>query len=109
MAPALIDKASNQIDKIAQRKIWLIVQQGGKEIERILPKIIKRAVEEVYKTSFCLLRKFGRKNYYQKIKNSNRYSGKQIIKISKEKMKNEERPKNSTIAADIPIETVPEN
>ena len=109
MAPALIDKASNQIDKIAQRRIWLIVQQGGKEIERILPKIIKSAVEEVYKTPFCLLRKFGRKKYYQKIKNSNRYSGKQIIKISKEKMENEERPKNSTIAADITIETVPEN
>ena len=61
MAPALIDKASNQIDKIAQRRIWLIVQQGGKEIERILPKIIKSEVEEVYKTPFCLLRKFGRK------------------------------------------------
>ena len=85
------------------------ISTGGKETERILPKIIKNAVEEVNKTPFCLLGKFGRKKYYQLKKNSNRYSRKQIIKISKEKMENEERPKNSTIAADMTIDTVPEN
>lgn len=29
------------MDKIAERRIWQVVQQGGKEIKRIAPKMIK--------------------------------------------------------------------
>ena len=36
--PSLINKASNLIDKIAERRIWQVVQQGGKEIKLIAPK-----------------------------------------------------------------------
>ena len=67
MTPALINKALNQIDRIIEQRIQQLVQQDGKEIEQITPKIKKKknAIEEVYKAPFRLLGKFGRKKYYQ--------------------------------------------
>ena len=55
----------NQVDQIAQQRIQKILNQGGKKVERIAPKIIKGTTEEVYKTPFLLLGQFGQKKFAQ--------------------------------------------
>ena len=66
-APKMITQATGEINKIAQDRIDQIVRSGGAEIERVAPKIIKGAIEEVYKTPFRLLGDLGKKQF-QKIK-----------------------------------------
>ena len=63
----MITQATAEINKTAQDRIDQIVRLGGAEIERIAPKIIKGALEEVYKTPFRLLGDLGKKQF-QKIK-----------------------------------------
>ena len=63
IAPKIITKATWDINKIAEDRIDQIVRTGGAEIERIVPKIIKGAIEEVYKTPFRLLGNLGKKNF----------------------------------------------
>lgn len=48
------------MDKIAQNRINQVIKSGGAEVERILPKIIRGAMEDVYKTPFRLLGNFGK-------------------------------------------------
>ena len=67
MAPGIINKATADINKIAQQRIDQAIKTGGAEIEHIAPKIIRGAIEDVYKTPFRLLGNFG-KNQLQKIK-----------------------------------------
>lgn len=109
MVTAVINKASDQIDRIAERRARQVVWDGGKEIGWITPKIVKNPLEEVYKTPFCLLWKFGRKKFYQIKKNSNGYLGRKSIKSTDKKWKMKKYQKNSTIAANIEVETVPES
>ena len=40
----MIKNASNEINNIAKQRIDQIVTQGGKEMERVLPKILRRAI-----------------------------------------------------------------
>ena len=67
VAPSIINKATSDINKIAQERIDQVIKTGGAEAERIAPKIIRGAIEEVYKTPFGLLGNLG-KNKFQKIK-----------------------------------------
>ena len=67
IAPKIITKPTSDINKIAKDRIYQTVRTGGAEIERIAPKIIKGAIEEVYKTPFRLLGNLGKK-HFQKIK-----------------------------------------
>ena len=67
IAPRIINKATSDIDKIAQQRIHQAIRTGGAEIERIAPKIIREAIEDVYKTPFRLLENLGKKQF-QKIK-----------------------------------------
>ena len=67
IAPKIITKATSDINKITKERIDQIVRSGGAEIERVAPKIIKGAIEEVYKTPFRLLGNLGKK-YFQNIK-----------------------------------------
>ena len=62
-----MNQANGEINKIAQQRIDQIIRSGGEEIERVAPKIIKGAIEEVYKTPFRLLGNLGKKQF-QKIK-----------------------------------------
>ena len=48
IAPGFIRKTSIEIDQIAQRRIQQAINQGGKEIEFVAPKIIKKAIKEFY-------------------------------------------------------------
>ena len=52
---------------MAQQRIDQAIRTGGAEVECIAPKIIRGAIEEVYKTPFRLLGNLG-KQQFQKIK-----------------------------------------
>ena len=67
IAPNIIKDASNNINKIAKDRIDKAIKSGSSEIEIIAPKIIKGAIEDVYKTPFRLLGNLGKKQF-QKIK-----------------------------------------
>ena len=67
ITPDIIKNGTNNIDKIAKERIDQVIKSGGSEIERIAPKIIMGAIEDVYKTPFRLLGNLGKKQF-QKIK-----------------------------------------
>ena len=65
----MIKAATNDINNIANERINQIILQGGKEVERVLPKILRGAIEDVYQTPFRLLDNFvkQRLNKFKKI------------------------------------------
>ena len=69
VAPRVIKAATNDINNIANERINQIILQGGKEVERVLPKILRGAIEDVYQTPFRLLDNFvkQRLNKFKKI------------------------------------------
>ena len=69
VAPKMIRQATGEINKIAQERIDQVVRSGRAELKRVAPKIIKGAIEELYKTPFRLspFRNLGKKQF-QKIK-----------------------------------------
>ena len=67
IAPEIITQATEETDKIAQNRINQVIRSGGAEIERVLPKILRGAIEDVYKMPFRLLGKFG-KQQFKKLK-----------------------------------------
>ena len=69
VAPRVIKAAANDINNIANGRINQIILQGGKEVERVLPKILRGAIEDVYQTPFRLLDNFvkQRLNKFKKI------------------------------------------
>lgn len=60
VAPGLIKGATNDINNIAKGRIDQIISQVGKEIVRVLHKILRGAKEDVYQTLFRLLGNFGK-------------------------------------------------
>ena len=67
IAPGIINKATSDINKITKERIDQAIRTGSAEVERIAPKIIRGAIEEVYKTPFRLLENLGKKQF-RKIK-----------------------------------------
>ena len=63
IAPKIISQAIGEINKIAQQRIDKAIRSGGAEIERVASKIIRGAIEEVYKTPFRLLGNLGKKQF----------------------------------------------
>ena len=60
VAPGVIKNASNEINDVAKQRIDQIISQGGKEIERVLPKLLRGSIENFYQTTFRLLGNFGK-------------------------------------------------
>ena len=60
VALGAIKGATNDINNMAKQRIDQIIPQGGNKIERVLPKILRRAIEDVYETPFRLHRNFGK-------------------------------------------------
>ena len=60
IAPNIIRQATGEIDKIMQARINQVVKSGGAEVELVLPRIIRGAIEDVYKTPFSLQGNFGK-------------------------------------------------
>ena len=63
VALGIISKAAADINKIAKQRIDQAIRNGGAEIERVAPKIIRGAIKEVYKTPFRLLGNLGKKQF----------------------------------------------
>ena len=68
VASSIIKGATNEINSIAQQIIDQIISQGGKEIERVLTKVLRGAIEDAYQASFRPLGDFGKKQL-KKLKN----------------------------------------
>ena len=60
VAPGIIKGVTNDINNLVKKRIDQIISQGGKKIERILPKFLRGAIEDVYQTPFRLLVNFGK-------------------------------------------------
>ena len=60
---SVIKAATNNINKVSQKRINQIISQGGQEVERMLPKMLRGAIEDVYQTPFRLLGKFGKQQF----------------------------------------------
>ena len=56
----VIKAAADDINRIAEQRINQIISKGGAEVERVLPKILKGAIEDVYRTQFRLLGNFAK-------------------------------------------------
>ena len=65
LAPKVISQSSKELDAIAARRINQLTRNTADEIKRIAPGIIRGAIEEVYKTPFRLLGRFGTNKYNQ--------------------------------------------
>ena len=48
---------------MVKNKLNQAISSGGAEIECVLPKILHRAIEDVYKTPFRLLGNFGKQQF----------------------------------------------
>ena len=68
VVPGIIKGATKEIDNIDQCRINQIISQGDKEIERVLPKVVRGAIEDIYQTPFRLHGNFGKKQF-NKLKN----------------------------------------
>ena len=55
ITPNVIKNSSGEINNIAQQRMQQAISKGGKELERLLPKILRGAIEDVYQTPFRLL------------------------------------------------------
>ena len=65
VAPGIIKGVTNEIKYITQQRIGQMASQGGSEIKRVLPGILRGAMEDVYQTPFTLLGDFGKKTIEQ--------------------------------------------
>ena len=63
VAPEIIKAATNDVNKIAEQRINQIISQGGKELERVVQKILRGAIEDVYHTPFRMLGNLGNKTF----------------------------------------------
>ena len=68
VAPVVIKQVTNDIDLLVKNRLNQAITSGGAEIERVLPQTLRGAIEDVYKTPFRLLGKFG-KTKFNKNKN----------------------------------------
>ena len=63
VAPGVIKQATNDIDQMVKNRLNQGISSGGAEIERVLPKILRGVIEDVYKTPFMLLGNFGEQQF----------------------------------------------
>ena len=68
VAPGVIKSGISEINNIAQQRINQIMHQGGQEMERVLPKILRRGIKDIYQMPFRMLGNFG-KQQLQNVKN----------------------------------------
>ena len=57
-APGLMKQLTDQVHNVAEQRIRQVLDQDSEKIEKIAPKIIRGAIEDVYQTPFRLLGKF---------------------------------------------------
>ena len=47
MVPGLIENAENKIGKVTEKRIAQVISQGGKELERVSPIILKKVIGQL--------------------------------------------------------------
>ena len=62
-APKLISQTSKEVDKIVEARKRRLINDGGQQIQKIAPQIIHGAMEDIYRTPFRLLGKFGKQKF----------------------------------------------
>ena len=67
IAPGVVKGTTDKINSIAEQRINQLIPQSGKDVKRILPKVFRGAIEDVYEMFFRLLGHFG-KNQFNKLK-----------------------------------------
>ena len=65
LAAKLIIQTSREVDKIAEARIRQAINSGEQQIQKTAPQIIRRAIEDVYKTQFRLLGNLGKQKFDQ--------------------------------------------
>ena len=65
LASKLIGRTLKEIHKIAEARIREVINNGWQQIQKIAPKTIRGAIEDVYKTSIRLLGNLGKKKFAQ--------------------------------------------
>ena len=65
IAPKLINQTLKEVDRVAEARIRQLINKGDKQVKKIAPKIIRGAIEDVYKKPFRLLGNFGNKKLAQ--------------------------------------------
>ena len=65
LAPKLINQTFGEIDEIAVARVKKVINDGGKQIQKITPQIIRGAIGDVYKTLFRLLGNLDKKKFAQ--------------------------------------------
>ena len=60
IAPGVIKNPTKETNDVAQQRTNQIISQRGKEVERVLPKFLRGAIEDVYQTPSRLLGIFGK-------------------------------------------------
>ena len=63
VSPSVIKAVANDINHTAEQRINQIIKECGKKVERVLPKILRGAIEDVYQTPFRLLGEFGKRKF----------------------------------------------
>ena len=58
-----MNEATNGLDKVTARRVEQLSRETGETLKKIAPQLIRNAIEELYKTPFCLLGKLGRQKY----------------------------------------------
>ena len=65
LASKLINQVSKETDKIEEARRKQVINNGGQQVQKISPQIIRGAIEDVYKTPFRLLGKLGKQKFLQ--------------------------------------------
>ena len=60
VAPGIIKAATKDINHTAEQRLNQLISQGGEEVERVLPNVLRGAIEDIYQTPFRLLGNFGK-------------------------------------------------
>ena len=63
VAPGVIKAATNDVNNIDKDRINHIIFQGRKEMEQVLPKILRGAIKDVYQRPSKLLGNFGKQQF----------------------------------------------
>ena len=67
VSPRIIKAATNNINNITKQRLNQLISQRAKKVDRVLAKVLRGAIKDIYQTSFRLLRDFG-KNQFNKLK-----------------------------------------
>ena len=63
VALGVIKATTNDINNIETDRINHMIFQRGKEVEQVLPKILRAAIKDVYQTPSKLLGNFGKQQF----------------------------------------------